>query len=134
MEFAEIVKQQATHKLRYVEGKGEGEDHQDLFCQTCYPTKDIIKHKAFDQFWRLIDQMNLSVEAYLGQTIYAFNKLTKLSFEKGKPHNASLVAGIRAILTTLEYAENPQVDVTSATYQIGILLKKSKMLTIKYTD
>ncbi len=78
--------------------------------------------------------MNLSVEAYSGQTIYAFNKLTELSFEKGKSHNASLVAGIRAILTTLEYAENPQVDVTSATYQIGILLKKSKMLMTEHTD
>jgi len=78
--------------------------------------------------------MNLSVEAYSGQTIYAFNKLTELSFEKEKPHNASLVAGIRVILATLEYAENLQVDVTSTTYQIRILLKKSKMLTTKHTD
>jgi len=78
--------------------------------------------------------MNLSVEAYSGQTIYAFNKLTELSFKKRKPHNASLVAGIRAILTILEYAENPQVDVTSATYQIRILLKKSKLLTTEHMD
>ena len=78
--------------------------------------------------------MNLSVEAYSGQTIYAFNKLTELSFEKEKPHNASLVAGIRAILTTLEYAENPQVDVASTTYQIRIMLKKSKLLTTEHTD
>ena len=78
--------------------------------------------------------MELSIKAYSGQTIYAFNKLTELSFKKGKPHNASLVAEIRAILTTLEYAENLQVDVTSATYQIGILLKKSKMLTTEHTD
>ena len=78
--------------------------------------------------------MNLSVEAYSGQTIYAFNKLTELSFEKEKPHNASLVAGIRAILTTLEYAENPPVDIASATYQIGIILKKSKLLTTEHTD
>ena len=78
--------------------------------------------------------MNLSVEVYSGQTIYAFNKLTELSFEKGKPHNASLVARIRAILTTLEYAENPQVNVTFTTYQIRILLKKSKMLTTEHMD
>ena len=78
--------------------------------------------------------MELSVEAYSRQTIYAFNKLTELSFKKGKPHNASLVAGIRIILTILEYAENPRVDVTLATYQIRILLKKFKMLTIEYTD
>ncbi len=78
--------------------------------------------------------MELSVEEYSEQTIYAFNKLTKLSFEKEKPHNASLVAGIKAILTTLEYAEDPRVDITTATYQIGILLKKSKLLTTKHMD
>src|SRR6266542_7136991 len=78
--------------------------------------------------------MDLSVEAYSGQTIYAFNKLTKLSFEKGKPHNASLVAGIRAILITLEYAKKPKVDMPSATYQIEIMLKKSKMFTTEHTD
>src|SRR6266498_2013775 len=78
--------------------------------------------------------MELSIEAYSGQTIYAFNKLAELSFEKEKPYNVSLVAGIRAMLTTLEYAENPRVDVTSATYQIRILLKKSKMLTTEHTD
>ena len=78
--------------------------------------------------------MELSIEAYSGQTIYAFNNLAELSFKKEKIHNASLVAGIRAILTTLEYAENLRVDVTSATYQIGILLKKSKMLTIEYMN
>ncbi len=50
--------------------------------------------------------MELSVEAYSGQTIYAFNKLAELSFEKGKPHNALLVAGIRAMLIILEYAKN----------------------------
>ena len=60
--------------------------------------------------------MNLNVEAYSGQTIYAFNKLTELFFEKGKPHNASLVARIKAILSTIEYAENPWMDIPSATY------------------
>ncbi len=49
--------------------------------------------------------MDLSIEGYSGQTMYAFNKLTELSFEKEKPHNASLVARIKAILTTVEYAE-----------------------------
>src|SRR6266540_3271161 len=78
--------------------------------------------------------MNLSVEAYSGQMIYAFNKLTELSFEKGKPHNALLVTGIRAMLTTLKYAEKLWVDVVSATYQIGILLKKSRLLITEHTD
>ena len=134
MEFDEIMKVQATHKLHHAIKGGVGENLSDLSCQICYPTQNIIKHERFDRFWGLIEQMNLSVEAYSGQTIYAFNKLTELSFEKEKPHNASLVAGIRAMLTTLEYAENPRVDVTSATYQIRILLKKSKMLTTEHTD
>ncbi len=51
--------------------------------------------------------MDLSVGGYSGQTIYTFNKLTELFFEKGKPHNASLIARVRAILTTLEYDEDP---------------------------
>ncbi len=74
------------------------------------------------------------MEGYSGQTIYAFNKLTELSFEKGKPHNPSLVAGIKAILITMEYAERPQVDIPTATYQIGIMLKKSKLFTTEHTD
>ena len=78
--------------------------------------------------------MDLSVEAYSRQTIYTFNKLTELSFEKEKPHNASLVAGIKAILTTVEYAENPQVDILTVTYQIRIMLKKSKLLTTEHMD
>src|SRR6266498_3811814 len=134
MKFDEIVKQQATHKLHHATKGGVGENLSDLSCQTCYPIKDIIKYERFDRFWRLIKQMNLSVEAYSGQTIYAFNKLTELSFEKEKPHNASLVAGIRAMLTTMEYAKKLKVDVTAATYQIGILLKKSKLLSTEHTD
>jgi len=48
--------------------------------------------------------------------MYAFSKLTKLSFEKGKLHNASLIAGIRAILTILKYNVDPEIDITTATY------------------
>src|SRR6266540_1840803 len=134
MEFEEIIKQQATHKLHHAT-KGEvGENLQDLSCQVCYLTKDIIKHERFDRFWELIKQLDLSIEAYSGQTIYAFNKLTELSFEKEKSHNVSLVAGIKAILTTVKYAEELSVDIPTATYQIGIILKKSKMLTTEHTD
>ncbi len=78
--------------------------------------------------------MNLSVRGYSGQTIYTFNKLTELSFKKGKPHNASLVARVRVILITLEYDENSRMDVTTATYQIRILLKKSRLLITEYMD
>src|SRR6266540_2786880 len=134
MEFDKIVKQQATHKLHHVTKGGVGKNLPDLSCQTYYPTKDIIKHERFDRFWGLIEQMDLSVEAYSEQTIYAFNKLTELSFEKGKPHNASLVIRIRAILSTMEYAEKLKVDVISATYQIRIMLKKSKLLVTEHTD
>ena len=50
MEFAEIIKHQATHKLFHTGGGIGEEDQQDLSCQTCYPTKDIVKHERFDQF------------------------------------------------------------------------------------
>src|SRR6266542_1731468 len=134
MEFDEIVKQQATHKLHHATKGGVRENLPDLSCQTYYLTKDIIKHERFDRFWGMIEQMDLEVEAYSGQTIYAFNKLTELSFEKGKPHNASLVVRIKAILTTLEYTEKPKVDIPAATFQIEIMLKKSKMFTTEHTD
>src|SRR6266540_5778249 len=124
MEFDKIVKQQVSHKLHHATKGGVSENLSDLSCQTCYLTKDIIKHERFNRFWELIEQLDLNVEGYSGQIIYAFNKLTELFFEKGKPHNASLVAGIRVILTTLEYAEDLRVNVTTATYQIRILLKK----------
>ena len=78
--------------------------------------------------------MDLRIEGYSGQTIYAFNKLTELSYEKGKPHNLSLVVSIKTILTTVEYAEKLSVDIPTATYQIGIMLKKSKLLTTEHTD
>src|SRR6266498_819179 len=78
--------------------------------------------------------MNLSVGGYSGQTIYIFNKLTELSFKKSKPYNASLIAGIRAILTILKYDEDPPVNVTTAIYQIRILLKKSRLLSSAHTD
>src|SRR6266498_6092410 len=123
MKFDEIIKKQATHKLFHTSDRGVSENTSDLSCQTCYPIKDIIKYERFDRFWGLIEQLDLSIEGYSGQIIYAFNKLIELSFEKGKPHNTSLIAGIRAILTTLEYAEDPRVDVITATYQIRILLK-----------
>src|SRR6266540_6390476 len=110
MEFDKIVKKQAAHKI-FHSGGGMGKDLSDLSCQKCYPTKDIIKEEKFDQFWGLVEQMDMGVEGYSEQTIYIFNKLTELSFEKGKLHNASLVAGIRAMLNILKYAEQPKVDV-----------------------
>ena len=78
--------------------------------------------------------MDLKVGGYSGQIIFAFSKLAKLFFDKGKPHNASLIAGIRAILITLEYDADPEVDITTVIFQMGILLKRSKFLTTKHSD
>ncbi len=49
MEFDKIIKQQATHKLFHA-GGGMEKDLSDLSCQTCYLTKNIIKHERFDRF------------------------------------------------------------------------------------
>ena len=60
--------------------------------------------------WYLIDlgivqQLELRVEEYSGQTLYIFNKLAELSFDKEKLYNLSLIVGIRVILLTIEYDE-----------------------------
>ena len=34
----------------------------------------------------------------------------------------------------MEYAEKSKVDIPAATFQIGIMLKKSKMFTTEHTD
>src|SRR6266540_1217643 len=93
-----------------------------------------IKHEGFDQFWGLVEQLGLNVRGYSEQTIFAFNKLAELSFDKGKPHNVLLIAGIRAILITLEYDADPEEDMTMVIFQIGILLKRSKFLITEHSD
>ncbi len=102
------MKQQVTYKFLHVGDAVEGEDQHDLSCRT--------------------------IKEYSKQTVYAFNKLAELSFEKGKPHNPSLIARIRAILTMLEYDADPKVDITMGIFQIGILLKRSRFLTTKHTN
>jgi|SRR6266498_2591400 len=78
--------------------------------------------------------MYLNVKGYSGQTIFVFNKLAELSFDKGKPYNTSLIAGIRAILTTLKYDAKSEVDIITGIFQIGILLKRSRFFTSEHTD
>ncbi|SRR6266498_1796100 len=78
--------------------------------------------------------MEFNLGGYFRQTIYAFNKLSELSFDKEKPHNASLIAGIRAILITLEYDMELKVDIITAIFQIRILLKRSRLFTSEYTN
>jgi len=67
--------------------------------------------------------MDYHVVGYFRQTIFAFSKIAELSFEKGKSHNAFLIAKIKAILSTLAYDFQPEVDITIAIFQIRILLK-----------
>jgi len=134
MEFVEIMSRQATHKILHVGGAVEEKDQNDLSCRTCYPIIDQPKHKVFDRFWGLIEQLDLNVKGYFRQTIFAFNKLAELSFDKGKPHNTSLIAGIRAILIILKYDANLKVDATMVIFQMGILLKRSKFLTTELSD
>ena len=78
--------------------------------------------------------MNLSVGGYFGQIIFAFSKLAELSFNKGKPHNASLIVKLKAILITLEYDADPEENITTIIFQMGILLKRSKFLTTEHID
>jgi len=55
--------------------------------------------------------MELNFEGYSGQIIFVFNKLAELSFDKSKLHNPSLIVEIRAILSTLEYDAEPEVNI-----------------------
>jgi len=57
-----------------------------------------------------------------------------LSFEQDKPHNVSLIAGLKAILNTLEYNAEPDRDITMVIFQLGILLKRLKFLTTEDSD
>ncbi len=50
MDFAEIIKHQAIHKLLHVGSRVGGEDQQDFSCRTYYPVKDQPKHERFDRF------------------------------------------------------------------------------------
>ncbi len=71
---------------------------------------------------------------YSGQTLYAFNKLVKLSFEKEKPYNPSLVARLRALISTLKYERESEADVIECIFKLGILLKRFKLFTSAHTD
>src|SRR6266540_5396699 len=78
--------------------------------------------------------MDLKAARYSKQTLYAFNKLAELSFKREKPHNASLIAGIRATLSTIEYESEPAIDIITRIFQISILLKRSRLFTFAHTD
>ena len=110
------MKQQVTYKFLHVGDAVEGEDQHDLLCRKCYPPQDQPKHEAFDQFWGIIEHLELNFGGYSEQIIYAFNKLSELSFDKGKPYNPLLIAGIRAILITLEYDAEPEVNITTGIF------------------
>ncbi len=134
MDFVKMRKQLATHKILHIRGVVKTEENHILSCQYYYPSKDQPKHVAFNRFWRILWQINLYFRGYFGQTIYTFNKLAELTFEKEKPHNPSLIAKMRVLLLILEYDDESEVDIVIRIFQIEILLKKSKFFTTSHTD
>jgi len=78
--------------------------------------------------------MDINITRYLGQTYYAFTKLKELSFEKGKPYNLSLVAGLKALISTLKYEKEPADDIAGCVFKLGVLLKRSRLFISTYID
>jgi len=71
---------------------------------------------------------------YLEQTLYVFSKMAKLFFEKGKPHNASLIVKIKVLILTFEYESKPVIDISMKIFQIRILIKRSRFFTSAHMD
>ena len=57
-----------------------------------------------------------------------------MSFAQEKPYNPSLIAGIRAILSTIKYDEELEALIITTIFQISILLKRSRFFTSSHTD
>ena len=134
MEFKKIVDQQVTHYQLHIGGVLGSENYHILSYKYCYLVKDQLRSAEFDRFWKILQRMELKAAGYSGQTFYAFSKLAKLSFEKEKPHNPSLVVRVRALISTLEYDSKSEVDITTDIFQIGILLKRSRFFTFAYIN
>ena len=60
--------------------------------------------------------------------------MAELSFEKGKSYNLSLVAGLRALVSTLEYAEKSEIDIAECVFRLGILLKRFRLFSSVHID
>jgi len=60
--------------------------------------------------------------------------LAELSFEKGKSHNLSLVIKLRALLLTLKYGKELEIDTAECIFRLGILLKRSRFFTFAYSN
>ncbi len=60
--------------------------------------------------------MELRTVGYSGQILYVFNKLVELSFKRGKPHNPFLVARVKALISTLEYEDESEVDTVTGIF------------------
>ena len=82
----------------------------------------------------MLQQLDFYAKRYTRQTLFAFSKLAKLSFEKGHPNNVILIARIRAVLSTLKYDYEPEVDIATEIFQIGILFKRSKFFTMDHMN
>ncbi len=128
------MNQQATHHQLHISGILGPEDYHILSCRYCYLIKDQLKYERFNRFWGILQQMKLRAIGYLRQTLYVFSKLAKLFFEKGKSYNASLIVGIRILISTMKYDSEPTIDITIGIFQISILLKRSRFFTTIHTD
>ncbi len=51
----------------------------------------------------LLITLELKIKAYFTQSLYAFDKLRKLSYVKKKPNYNALISDIRVLLLTFEY-------------------------------
>jgi len=78
--------------------------------------------------------MKLRAIGYLRQILYAFSKLAELFFEKGKPHNASLIVRIRVLISIMKYDSELTIDTTIGIFQISILLKRSRFFITIHID
>ncbi|SRR6266540_3159101 len=78
--------------------------------------------------------MKLRTGGYSGQILFTFNKLAELFFEKKKSYNMSLIAEIRALISTVEYDEKSEIDTTTGIFQMSILFKRSRFFISDHTD
>jgi len=134
MEFKKIMQLQQIHYQLQIEGTLGLDETNVHLCQQCYLMEGQKKPAEFDRFWKIIQIIDFNVEEYSGQTLYVFSKLAELFFAKGKPHNLSLVAGLRALVSTLEYSKESKVNVTECIFWLDIVFKRLRFFSSSHMD
>ncbi len=104
------------------------------FCTLYYPPSLNRKLVKFIKFWNIIITLELKIKAYFTQSLYAFDKLRKLSYVKKKPNYNALISDIRVLLLTFEYKWKYQKFMMNYIFKITLLLKKLKYFIIRNTD